>query len=315
MAYCTNCGNQLREGAKFCDSCGKSVNSVNDSTQRQTVFEGKIHKCPNCGEIVEAFQDDCPTCGYQFRNAQATSSVKVLADKLERIANEKVERNFWGKVSVESMNAKVQKQVQLIQNFAIPNTYEDLWEFLILSSSNITDSTNESPEQNALSKAWKSKFSQAYNKAKLVMDNPEDVKKIDKLYAEKIDEITTERKHHFISGISKDLPFVILIVMGFISFMALGIGTAIAGSNYNKEVEKENERLASIVEEVYACIDNGNYTLARVKAANISFNYSSSYSSNYKAIAENWDETRENLLKIIDEAEQESKKQANTGGE
>lgn len=314
MAYCTNCGNQLREGAKFCDNCGFQVGTHDDGTKRQTVFEGKIHKCPNCGQVLDSFQDDCPACGFEFRDVKATSSVKELADKLERIANEKVERNIWGKVSVESLNAKVQKQVQLIQNYAIPNTYEDLWEFLILSSSNITDSTNESSEQNALSKAWKSKFSQAYNKAKLVIDNPKDIERIENLYASKINEISTERKHHFISGVSKNLSLVISIMASIIFLISLFVGIDIAGNNYSKEVEKENERLESIVEEVYACIDNENYTLARVKAANISFNYSSSYSSDYKAIAENWDKTREDLLKIIDEAEQKSKNQTNTGG-
>lgn len=308
MPYCSNCGNQLRDGAKFCDNCGFQVGIHDDDTQRQTVFEGKIHKCPNCGEIVEAFQDDCPSCGYKFRDVKVTSSVKELADKLERIANEKVERNIWGKLSAKSMNAKVQKQVQLIQNFAIPNTYEDLWEFLILSSSNITNYDDQSSEQAALSNAWTAKFEQAYQKAKLVINNPKEIASIEKLYESKSNQAKKAKR-------TKGITFFAYIMLMFApAFLIYGI-MFIGNSTYESNIRKENSRLTSIVEEIYDCIDNGNYTLARSKAANLSFNYTSDWSSDYEAVAENWDETREELLEIINEAEQKSKNQANTGGE
>lgn len=56
MSFCNNCGKELVPGAKFCFECGTPViyNQYNDNspnTKRKVVFEGEIHKCPNCGEI------------------------------------------------------------------------------------------------------------------------------------------------------------------------------------------------------------------------------------------------------------------------
>ena len=301
MPYCSNCGNQLREGAKFCDSCGKPVTSVDDGSKRQTVFEGKIHKCPNCGEVIEAFQDDCPSCGYKFRDVKVTSSVKELADKLENISNQNI-----------SASEKASMQYSLISSFAIPNTREDLWEFLIISSSNIQQnsgiSQKQAPAQIALQNAWMAKFEQAYQKSKLVIDNPSEIKKINKLYDSKSSQFKRAKN-------SKIFKMLALVTLCLSPFLFLIVFFTSGGLAYEHNVKKENNRLNSIVEEVYDCIDNENYTLARVKAANVSFNYSSDWSSDYEAIAENWDEIRENLFKIIDEAEQESKKQTNTGGE
>ena len=313
MSYCTNCGNQLREGAKFCDNCGFQV-GTHDDTKRQTVFEGKIHKCPNCGEIVEAFQDDCPACGYQFRDAAVTSSVKELADKLQQIENEPNGLNLVDYFLSNGLSQKARKQVALINNYTIPNAYEDIWEFLILASSRIKNFRTDRPltsEETALVNAWKAKFDQAYHKAILVVDAPEDIQRIKDLYSKTQTETVKNQRKRTTSII---VPLAICFAVILVLFISLSIPSS-GKAEYNYGVSKENERLNAIVEEVYDYIDQENYTMARVKAASLSFNFTSDYSSDYESIAENWDETRENLLKIIDEAEQESKKQANTGGE
>lgn len=314
MSYCTNCGNQLREGAKFCDNCGFQVGAYDDA-KRQTVFEGKIHKCPNCGEIVEAFQDDCPACGYQFRDTVTTSSVRELTDKLQQIDNEPKDYSVLQFFSSDGLSRKISKQVAVINNYQIPNTYEDIWEFLILSSSRIKNDRTDSfsyTDRRALTNAWKAKFDQAYNKALLVIDTPEDIRRIKELYSQTQAEATIIQRKRITNII---IPFAILFSM-LIILISIPIGSL--GSDiaeYYKGVSKENERLNTIVEEVYDYIDQENYTMARVKAASLSFNFTSDYSSDYESIAENWDETRENLLKIIDEAEQKSKSQTNTRGE
>lgn len=295
MKYCSNCGKQLCDDAKFCHNCGSQIDTSDNGEKRQTEYEGKIHKCPNCGQAVDAFQDDCPACGYKFRDVKANSSVKELANKLEQVANEKNERKFWRKASSEVTYEKVQKQVQIIQNFPIPNTYEDLWEFLILSSSNITNDVNQSHEQTELSNAWKSKFDQAYNKARLVMDNPKDVEKLERLYTSKSREIQANKKHNFIH---RNGPIISLFVLSVISMSA----SLFMVHNENNEIQRENERLNAIVAEVYDCIDSENYTLARVKAASLTFKYASSTTSDDDDLRKEWDKTRENLIKIIDEA-------------
>ena len=55
MAFCINCGQELAEGAKFCANCGKAVTGENTTSQRKTVYEGNLHKCPNCGEVLNSF--------------------------------------------------------------------------------------------------------------------------------------------------------------------------------------------------------------------------------------------------------------------
>lgn len=50
MPFCSNCGNQLREDAKFCNSCGSPQ-----------VVESNL--CPNCGKNLEENEKFCSSCG------------------------------------------------------------------------------------------------------------------------------------------------------------------------------------------------------------------------------------------------------------
>lgn len=301
MPYCSKCGKQISESAKFCTSCGAPVKPVDDNTKRQSVYEGKIHKCPNCGQIVEAFQDDCPACGYQFRDTTVTSSVKELADKLQQISNQNIpysEKNI--------------RKASLINNFVIPNTFEDLWEFLILSSSNIQEITEPiTPDKKDLSKAWNAKFEQAYLKAKLVIDNPQKIQQIEQLYATKHKEINLndERRRRLFKYTA---IITGLLWAGLILSLILGI---LNDDSYSHEIDSENRRLSSIVTEIYECIDSKDYTSARTKAVTLTFNYFSDKTESDDIARQQWDETRENLLKIIDEAEQKAKAQTNMEGE
>lgn len=118
MKYCTNCGKQLSDSAKFCDRCGTPVESVENSAERRQEYKGTIYKCPNCGEILDAFVTNCPSCGYEIRGAKASDSVRQLFSQLDNVKSESEKAN-------------------IIRHFPIPNTKEDIWEFLILASSNI----------------------------------------------------------------------------------------------------------------------------------------------------------------------------------
>ena len=78
IRFCPYCGTKLDEGAKFCKNCGEAISndtqeshktlnkrpSSENPTERKTVYEGYIHKCPNCGEVIDSFLTVCPTCGY-----------------------------------------------------------------------------------------------------------------------------------------------------------------------------------------------------------------------------------------------------------
>lgn len=53
---CPHCGSENRNGAKFCNSCGKKL-----------IIEKK--NCPKCGNAVNSSAKFCPNCGYNFAEA------------------------------------------------------------------------------------------------------------------------------------------------------------------------------------------------------------------------------------------------------
>lgn len=69
------------------------------------------------------------------------------------------------------------------------------------------------------------------------------------------------------------------------------------GNTNEKRIDKENVQLETIVAEIYACIENENYTLARAKTANLVF------SGNDNDSKEKWEKTRREMYAIIDRAE------------
>jgi RNA polymerase subunit RPABC4/transcription elongation factor Spt4 len=140
MAFCTNCGHQLADGAKFCSECGARVATISQETRR-SVFDGTVHKCPSCGEVINSFEAFCPSCHLELRGSAHSGAVSTLSQKLEHI-NSYEERS------------------QLIKTFYVPNTKEELTEFIILASSNLEvgDGCDD---------AWVTKLEQVYQKAKL----------------------------------------------------------------------------------------------------------------------------------------------------
>lgn len=172
MPFCTNCGNQITEDAKFCSHCGAAVNKTNKNNQsdRKKIYDGDIHKCPHCGETLGAFAAICPACGYELRGKMATESI----------------REFYGDLN------KTQDTVQkdhMIRNFPIPNTKEDILEFMILASSNILGE-----DERDIYEAWLAKFEQAYQKALILFSNDDDFERIQQIYDNCQANIDTEKK-------------------------------------------------------------------------------------------------------------------------
>lgn len=107
MAFCVNCGQQLGEGAKFCTNCGQTVTThKTENSERKTVYDGEIHKCPNCGEIIDAFVTNCPACDYEIRGSKATVSLQQFYWDLHRAKNS-------------------EEKASMIRNYPIPNSKED----------------------------------------------------------------------------------------------------------------------------------------------------------------------------------------------
>lgn len=236
MPYCKKCGNQLKDGAKFCGSCGQEIrgdgfkkalinqfdkivnvgNNVSpkqenetpyynhlQNNQRRESFLGEICKCPNCGEKLDSFVINCPSCGHEIRNTNSTSTVNELAQRLERIE--------WG-----------QDKKQLIRNFYIPNTKEDILEFFILAMSNI--------ENTEYAKEWHAKLEQAYQKARLSFGNTLEFQQLDEMF-KKAQKVKAKQSK------SEKRKNALLIFVGAIGF-ALLIGSLLLGLFIGN---KENE--------------------------------------------------------------------------
>lgn len=203
--FCQYCGTKLDPGARFCKNCGKPLEeggatgggytvpqpeetfSHKQHTERKTVYEGQLHKCPNCGELLDSFRSHCPACNYEIRDARSSSAVRELAQKLERIEAERMApieekkslmkmvfgKDFKEENEVEEAQErfdehKRQQKANLIINFSVPNTREDILEFMILASSNIDVKKGIDDD---VTKAWISKLEQVYEKAKLLLGN------------------------------------------------------------------------------------------------------------------------------------------------
>lgn len=147
MPFCVNCGKELPDDAKFCSNCGTST-GAHDSVKRTSVYDGELHKCPNCGEIIDAYDVICKSCGYEIRGRKTTSVVHELSLKLENVSDP-------------------QKRDELIRTFYIPNTREDIHEFFMLAMSQVKIGGMNTD-------AWMVKLEQAYQKAELSFrDTPE----------------------------------------------------------------------------------------------------------------------------------------------
>lgn len=218
--YCKNCGNELSEDAKFCSNCGIEVKEKNEN-KREMVFEGKIHKCPNCGEILDSFTVKCPTCNFEFRDNSASNSVKEFAMKIEKIDESRTRINskknsVLNKIFGNGSNLSEidEQKISLIRSFVIPNNKEDIFEFMILASSNIDfklyglgDRGIVTASQRAVSDAWIAKFEQAYMKAEMSLKNTNDFIQIQKIYNKTIKKLKFEKLM---------LPMVIIVPIGIL---------------------------------------------------------------------------------------------------
>ena len=161
--FCTKCGHKLRDEAKFCESCGTPTVD-RGSKMGRTTYEGAIHKCSVCGETLKSFEIVCPACGAELRDVKSSSTLKEFAEKLER-ADSDVQR------------------IIIIKNHPIPNTKEDIFEFMVLASTNF-DAVYYATHlhEDDVSDAWLIKIEQCYAKARLAFGSDPDFDKIESIY-------------------------------------------------------------------------------------------------------------------------------------
>lgn len=187
MRYCESCGNCIGENALFCSNCGKKVKTEQDKI---------TNKCPNCGGIYNAYTVKCDYCDYEFRNVGVSSSIRAFEKQLKAIEDKYATRQpkgvyqytyryaTIGQKAAESVAEKIKKEkISLISNFPVPNSKEDILEFMILASSNFDSQYYLSHlQEEDISDAWLAKIKQCYLKAKLVLVNDSSLLEVTKIY-------------------------------------------------------------------------------------------------------------------------------------
>lgn len=220
--FCNYCGAEINDNSVFCNVCGKKV--LNQNKNQSKTYDGSIKKCPNCGEIVDAFTVRCKTCGYEFRESSSVSSIEDLKKNIEIINNSTVKDNIFI-TSLGMVGERTNKIVSAIKSFNIPNTKEDIVELMFFASSNISidsySSFQSAGKQNekAISEAWKSKMEQAYQKAKISLINDSAFSQIENIYISKITEIETAERNRMIKFIVFYIFLFTIILLPFILLM------------------------------------------------------------------------------------------------
>ena len=193
-------------------------------TAPQSEKYGDVKKCPSCGAMVESFKTSCGYCGHEFTNVNASQNITKFFEKLDALESDRKENLFhakedkatfgvgtllkwwifwWILIPLKSINFILNqtkpakwsttdsRKEEMIMNFPVPNSREEIIEFITLAVSrirkvNLLDKFDE--EGKYVSKwnsIWKRKAEQVFIKAKLSMkDDSETLKSIEQILLE-----------------------------------------------------------------------------------------------------------------------------------
>ena len=170
---------------------------------------GDVKRCPACGAIVTSFSAKCGDCGHEFSIVESNVSINKLFEKINEIESNKREESTssnpfkaLGRAMSDSFQTGADKTssriMATIQNFPVPNTKEDLLEFLSLAfplaSKKITaipgfgKSAIEIKNEKEMRNVWKNKCEQLIIKARFSM-------KEDKITLDEINNYAKELKN------------------------------------------------------------------------------------------------------------------------
>lgn len=324
MKFCTNCGKQLNDDAKFCDTCGAPVSgtqtppipganeNVADDTKRKEVFVGVKRKCPVCGAEVSAFALTCPN-GHELSGISVSKASKDFQEGLIKYEG-KEERDF-------------------VASFPIPNEREALGNFMLMVASILKQDMQNGADQMRVS-SFSSKFDEIKSKVYMMLkaDDPivgetkkwdsalnelyENYKKIieERAILNKKKQKEQERKNRkwerkrnsFWYNASDQTKSVIISV--FFSFIVCGlIGSLFISKNI--KTKNETRRLENLYTEVTTLIENKNYESAELALQNMEWSYDLSGwdEDEYRNAIGLWAGKKKELQNLIDKRQSKKK--------
>lgn len=137
---------------------------------------GDVKKCPSCGAMVGAFKTVCPECDYEFRDVDANRSITELTNRINAIYEECDRKERAGDYKIKGLERVrdtrseterkeediVKRLNNVIANFPVPNTREDIIELLQFIQPKVQ--AGYSTDKNAA--AWRHKYVEIINRAK-----------------------------------------------------------------------------------------------------------------------------------------------------
>ncbi len=271
MPYCTNCGKQLNYNDRFCSGCGSAVEQNQENTNRKTVYEGEIHKCPNCGEVINSFVSICPVCGFELNSRRVSTIlqdfIKEINECAQLIANSpqagktgwtswsKSKRVWWIILNVfflciplaiyvalplvmvkftPNLTAEEQRMASLVENFPFPNDRESILSALVFTKEKIDFISKETANRKTAywMRLWCAKAEQLKQKADLLFPNDPIVKES---YAEIVADETRVNKKLRMKAI---IGLVILVVAVVYAIIWYGSNLEVTNSkDYNATFE------------------------------------------------------------------------------
>lgn len=324
MKFCTNCGKQLNDDAKFCDTCGAPVSgsqtppipgtneNVADDTKRKEVFVGVKRKCPVCGAEVSAFALTCPN-GHELSGISVSKTSKDFQEGLIKYEGEE-ERDF-------------------VASFPIPNEREALGNFMLMVASILKQDMQNGADQMRVSsfsskfdeikskvymmlkaddpivgetKKWDSALNELYENYKKIIEERAIINRKKQKEQERKNRKWERKRNSLWYNASNETKGAIIGV--FVSFIVSGlIGSMFISKNI--KTKNETRRLENLYTEVTTLIENKNYEAAELALQNMVWSYDLSGwdEDEYRNAIGLWAGKKKELQNLIDNRQSKKK--------
>lgn len=293
--FCSNCGEKLVTGSKFCNSCGMPtstttpppVSNPGSQKERTTVYDGEIHKCPNCGEVINSFVTNCLACGFELSRKQVSVALQKFIDRVDecdrKIANSpesktgwaswNKSKRFWWVVlnllflciplviylvwplvrinATPKLSAEEKQLVSVVENFPFPNDRESILAALVYVKEKIDFISKEKIDRKSAywMRLWCAKAEQLKQKAELMFPNDPIVKES---YNEILADDARVKKTIKIKGIIGLAILAVVIIFAVVRYGALGrigVPNGSGDTDYSATFEWQNYGLFTQIPE------------------------------------------------------------------
>ena len=326
MKFCTNCGKQLNDDAKFCDTCGAPISgtqtppptpganeNVADETKRKEVFVGERRKCPVCGVEISAFALTCPN-GHELSGVKVSNIAKDFQEGLIKYEG-KEERHF-------------------VASFPIPNEREELGNFMLMVASILKQDMQNGADQMRVSsftskfdeikskvymmlkaddpivgetKKWDSALNELYENYKKIIEERAILNKKKQKEQERKNRKWERKRNSLWYNASNETKGAILIIF-FLLFISVG-GLCSLSISHDIKTKNETRRLENLYTEVTTLIENKNYEAAELALQNMVWSYDLSHWSRdeYRNAIGLWAGKKKELQNLINERQGKKK--------